>query len=129
MRITFINKYICTFFVDTVSSVIKYATYERYVTEQPLEIDYPLDGSLYVIQETIEAELFILLLRCYNLENDSDTDTELTATSPNLDLSKISKRPNTLTLVVRQFLPSLNGNIICRSKTTEKESTIFIASK
>ena len=91
-------------------------------------MDYPVDGSLYVIQETIESELIALQLLCYNLENDSVNDTELTVTvtNPNHDLSK---NPNIVTLDIQQFPPSLNGNITCRSKATGKESTIFIASK
>ena len=128
VHINFVNKYICTLFVDTISFVFVYPTIETIITEQPHEMDHPLDGSLYVIQETIESQFIRLWLFCYNLESDSDDDTEITVTNTNQDIS-IFKTPNAVRLRTRQFPPSINGNITCRSKATGKKSTIFVASK
>ena len=95
-------------------------------------MDFPVHESLYVIQETPDSPIFDLQLLCYNLEGDSFDDTEIIFTNPNLDLNEILYRVfnEFLTVVfLRQFTPSFNGNVTCRSRTTGKQSTVYIASK
>ena len=92
-------------------------------------MDYPTHNSLIVIQENFDYRLARILLLCYNLENSSESDTEVTFTNPNLANIRSLTSNNGAAIPFPNFTPSFNGNATCRSRSTGKESTIFIASK
>ena len=125
----------CILCVDTVSIVISYEGLSQIIEEAPPEHDFPTHENLYVIQETAGFQLATLDILCYNFENDSVNDTEVTFANPNL--AEIGSFPSrnlvrvSLVFSFRQmqFPPSFNGNVTCRSRATGRESTIFIASK
>lgn len=132
-----------TLSVDSVSIVFLYngfrITEEPIIDEEPVEddidipfeLDFPTHGSLYVIQETMDYRLFFMELQCYNLEGNDLNDTELIFTNTNLTeiSNNVRSRSDLASVSFRQFPPSFNGNVTCRSRVTGRESTVFIASK
>ena len=111
---------------DTVSFGIEYIT-----SKEREEYDFPVQGGLYVIQETPDARIYDLRLLCYNLESNNCNDTEIAFANPNVDFNELSYQnfSNYISIPFERFTPSFNGNVTCRSRTAGKESTVYIASK
>ena len=95
-----------------------------FTQEAPNEIDFPEHQNLYVMQETANFPLRVVQFLCYNLESNS---TEITFNNPST--SKREASSGFVEMTFRQFPPSFNGNVTCRSKTNGKESTVFVASE
>ena len=113
--------------IDTISVVIEYATV---VLERPSERDYPLDGSLYIIQESVDFPLNRFEIICYNLESNNATDTEITFGNPNITNQNFDHVANNFAaLNLGSYPTSFNGNVTCRSQATGKASTVYIASR
>jgi len=111
---------LCT---DTISVVIEYA-------ERPSERDYPLDGGLYIIQESIDFPLNQFEILCYNLESNNANDTEITFANPNITNQNFDHIENNFAaLNLGTYPTSFNGNVTCRSQATGKASTVYIASR
>ena len=111
---------------DTVSFGIEYIT-----SNEREEYDFPVQGGLYVIQETPDARVYDLHLLCYNLESNNFNDTEITFANPNVDFNELPYQnfSSYISIPFERFIPSFNGNVTCRSRTAGKESTVYIASK
>ena len=130
--VLFYVPYYFTLCVDTISIVIEYGDFLTIVQERPLERDYPLHGSLYVIQESVDFPLYQFNILCYNLESNNATDAEFIFANPNITDQSFDffGRDNFAQLRFGMLYPSsFNGNVTCRSRATGKASTVYIASR
>ena len=117
-------------YVDTISIVIEYGDFLTLVQERPSERDYPLDGSLYIIQESVDFPLNQFEILCYNLESNNATDTEIMFANPNITSQNFDHVENNFAaLNLGSYPTSFNGNVTCRSQATGKASTVYIASR
>jgi len=88
-----------------------------------------MDGSIHIISPTANATL--TFLRCYNLNNGSDTEITFANSEQSRDdfLLHLAFFDTYSEASFTEFPVQLSGNVTCRSPSTGQEITVFIASK